>query len=142
MTKPSITKINIEISLGELVDRITILEVKKENIKDQEKLKHAVAELIDLSFILSSVRELDGNNEMQYVDVPDALRNELHDVNADLWDVLDAQRKVSFDKVLGPRFMDLSFRVFQLNDRRFELKRAINEILTNTDQPLEQKEYV
>jgi len=138
---PFITKINIEVSLGELVDKITILEVKRENIKDQEKLKHVIGELSVLSFILSSTQEFDGTR-MNYIEVPDVLRNDLYQVNSDLWDVQDAQRKLANAGDFGEAYMGFSKLIFVLNDRRFELKHAISDILENSDQPLEQKEYV
>ncbi len=138
-TLSNLSKITIEITLGELVDRITILEVKRENIKDMDKLRHVEKDLGSLSLILGSIRYYDGCR-MAHVEVPDQLRHELYDINSDLWDTLDAQRKIAYD-VTGQKFIDCSMRVFELNDRRFEVKSQISAIVDSTA-PTEQKEYV
>lgn len=131
--------IEIEITLGELVDRITILEVKRENIKDEEKLSHVKRELEALSFTLGSILFYDGTR-MVHVEVPDELRNKLHDVNADLWDVQEVQRKIAHDET-NQKFIDCSLWIFRLNDMRFELKGTISALI-NSNTPAEQKEYV
>lgn len=139
-TLNNLTKITIDITIGELVDRITILEVKRENIKDMDKIRHIEKDLVALSLVLGSIRYYDGRR-MVHVEVPDVLRYQLYDINADLWDTLDAQRKAVSTPGLSGIFIDLSLKVFELNDKRFKVKSEISAIVDSTA-PMEQKEYV
>jgi hypothetical protein len=119
------------ISAGELLDKITILEIKSERIANQAKLENVLREL-DVLTKIATREELFG------VDVH-ALLNELRDVNQALWDVEDALRDLERTKDFGVRFVELARSVYRHNDRRAEIKRAINLQLGST--LIEEKSY-
>lgn len=107
------------ISVGELLDKITILELKRERIQAADKLKNIIAELTALS-------------QLRQTAVPEStqlmrLAAELKAVNAALWDIEDAIRLCERKQDFGPRFIELARSVYQHNDRRSALKRSINE---------------
>lgn len=110
--------INIEISIGEFFDKITILEIKQERIPDQEKLVNINKELDALNALLDGlpVSRTDVENEV----------NELKAINEKLWviedDIRDKESKKSFDQ----EFIELARAVYFTNDRRSDVKRAIN----------------
>ena len=116
-------KIIIEVSIGELLDKISILEIKKEKIKDTEKLKFISNE----SSILK--KQLDDNIK------PDNKLNELFkslkDINAKLWVIEDDKRQCEKDKNFDEKFIKLSRNVHFLNDDRAKIKLEINN-LTNS----------
>lgn len=104
------------ISAGELVDKITILEVKAERIAPEKRL--------------NVLRELTLLREIGARELPpglDALTAELRAVNAALWDVEDGKRDHERRGDFGPSFIALARRVYRDNDRRAALKRAIND---------------
>ena len=110
--------INIEISIGEFFDKITILEIKQERIADQAKLVNINRELDALNALLEGlpISRTDVDNEV----------NELKAINEKLWviedDIRDKESKKSFDQ----EFIELARAVYFTNDRRSEVKRAIN----------------
>ncbi|MEK6625613.1 MAG: DUF6165 family protein [Bdellovibrionota bacterium] len=109
-------KIVCPIGIGELADRISILEIKKQKIKDKVKLQH-------INYELNSLRELvsaQGLGEMEkYI-------KELIMVNAKLWDVEDAIRQKDKLQDFGAEFVSLARQVYVYNDQRFALKDTIN----------------
>jgi hypothetical protein len=114
MTEP----IRVEIALGELIDKITILEIKAARIADAAKRANVLVELAALS-------------EARAVAIPpdaeiDRLAAELKAVNEALWDIEDGIRACDRAGDFGPRFVDLARAVYRTNDRRAELKRAIS----------------
>lgn len=110
--------INIPVSLGELIDKITILEIKQDKIKDSEKNKNITFELNLLNDKLNS---FPSNNEL--VD----LKNKLKEVNTELWDIEDqiriCEKRNNFDR----EFINLARNVYITNDKRFEIKNKINK---------------
>ena len=110
--------INIEISIGEFFDKITILEIKQERIKDQAKLVNINKELDALNALLDElpVSRADVENEV----------DELKSINEKLWviedDIRDKESKKSFDQ----EFIELARAVYFTNDKRSDVKRAIN----------------
>ena len=118
------TKLNqilAEISAGELLDKITILEIKKEKISDSEKLK-------DINKELSSL--IKTSNEK----IPDKKRIEnlvsnLKKINLKLWDIEENKRKAEKEKKFDKTFIQLSRDVYKSNDERAKIKLKINEIL-------------
>ena len=110
-----------EISAGELLDKITILEIKKEKISDSEKLK-------DINKELSSL--IKTSNEK----IPDKKRIEnlvsnLKKINLKLWDIEENKRKAEKEKKFDETFIQLSRDVYKSNDERAKIKLKINEIL-------------
>ena len=109
-------KIDCPVSLGELVDKITILEIKIERVEDQEKVRHAAAEKNALEAKLGSLN-LDGIDE---------LRQELKAVNEELWVIEDRIRDCEREKRFDQDFIELARSVYITNDKRFEKKNSIN----------------
>jgi hypothetical protein len=108
----------VSIAPAELIDKITILEIKAERITDAEKLCHVRAELETLQ----SSRE----HTMLPSDALEALTIELHWLNGALWDIEDAIRECERAGDFGAKFVDLARSVYTNNDRRAALKRKIN----------------
>ena len=110
--------IRVEIAPGELIDRITILEIKAERIADAGKRANVLAELATLSDARAAAIPPDGEI--------DRLAAKLKSVNEALWKIEDDIRECDRDGEYGPRFVELARAVYRTNDRRAELKRAIN----------------
>ena len=108
----------IPVSLGELADKITILEIKKEKISDQAKLTNIVRELELLSDVLHKQPVGD--------DVFHRLLRELGEVNRRLWDIEDRIRDCEREGRFDQTFIDLARGVYQSNDVRARLKFEIN----------------
>ena len=111
-------KIIVEVSIGELLDKISILEIKQEKIKDPEKLRFISNEHSILK------KQLDDN-----VKSDDKIRDlfqSLKDINAKLWVIEDDKRQCEKDKDFGEKFIELSRDVHFLNDDRAKIKLEIN----------------
>ena len=110
--------INTPVSLGELVDKISILHIKNINIKDDEKLKLIREELELLNQTLN--KHIKNNDIQNYLD-------SLIEINSRLWviedDIRDCERKKKFDQT----FIDLARSVYFTNDKRSEVKLEINK---------------
>ncbi len=111
-------KILVEVSVGELLDKISILEIKKDRIKDSDKLKFINAEYEVLKNELKKNIKIDGKLEKLFV----ALKN----VNSKLWIIEDNKRKCEKDSNFGEDFIRLSRDVHFLNDTRAKIKLDIN----------------
>ena len=111
-------KIIVEVSVGELLDKISILEIKKEKIKDPEKLKF----IIDESKILNKQLDLNVtlNEEIK------KLYKELKKINLELWNIEDEKRMCEKNLDFGKEFIRLSREVHFLNDKRSNIKLDIN----------------
>ena len=114
-------KILAEISAGELIDKITILEIKKEKINDDQKLIDINKELISLN---STMKEF----------IPDLnkvsnLKNDLKNRNLKLWDIEDSKRNAEKNKKFDEEFIQLARNVYKFNDERAKIKLSINIIL-------------
>ncbi|MBY0414211.1 MAG: hypothetical protein K2Q18_08600 [Bdellovibrionales bacterium] len=110
--------IKCDISLGELVDKLSILKIKAQKIKDPEKLKHIHKEEDVLSLTLASLTLQD----IQYH------LDQMIDVNLKLWQIEDDIRDCERSKDFGARFVELARAVYVTNDERFKRKNAINTI--------------
>ena len=117
-TQASRRSISAPIAIGELIDKITILEIKAERIADAAKLRNVNAELT----ILKEIRFAAG------LDTPDMkpLAEQLKTINAELWDIEDDIRKLEDCQDFGDRFIALARSVYLTNDRRSRVKQAIN----------------
>lgn len=120
----------VDISIGELVDKVTILKIKLDKIKSEEKLKNIKKEYE----ILNEKMESTGVKE----DIPDFL--ELKKVNEDLWEIEDKIRIKEMNKEFDDEFIQLARSVYFQNDKRSEIKRKIN--FSFNSELVEEKEYV
>ena len=116
-----IDKIFTEISAGELVDKITILEIKKNKISEKEKLNEIQKELLSL-------------NETFKKSIPDEKliklqKEKLKELNIKLWDIEEGKRNLEKKKDFGEEFIKLAREVYKFNDERAEVKSEINKIL-------------
>tara|TARA_X000000368_G_scaffold313665_1_gene251294 strand:- start:581 stop:976 length:396 start_codon:yes stop_codon:yes gene_type:complete len=114
-------KILAEISAGELIDKITILEIKKVKITDKSKLTD-----ID--------KELGSLNETLKRNIPDLskitkFKDELKNINLKLWDIEIGKRNSEKNQDFGKNFILLARNVYKFNDQRAKIKLAINEVL-------------
>tara|TARA_B100001093_G_scaffold118737_1_gene111326 strand:- start:1709 stop:2098 length:390 start_codon:yes stop_codon:yes gene_type:complete len=111
-------KILIEVSVGELLDKISILEIKQEKIKDLNKLKFINEE----HAILKSKFDQDVKSDKKL----ENLFNSLKEINLKLWVIEDDKRLCEKDKDFGEKFIKLSRDVHFLNDERAKIKLEIN----------------
>ena len=111
-------KIIVEVSIGELLDKISILEIKQEKIKDPEKLRFISNEHSILK------KQLDDNVKSD--DKINDLFQSLKDINAKLWVIEDDKRQCEKVKDFGEKFIKLSRDVHFLNDDRAKIKLEIN----------------
>ena len=111
-------KIIVEVSIGELLDKISILEIKKEKIKDPEKLKFISKE----HSILKDQLEKNVSSD----DKLENLFQELKEINAKLWVIEDDKRECEKNKIFNEKFIKLSRDVHFLNDDRAKIKLEIN----------------
>ena len=112
-------KILVEVSVGELLDKISILEIKKDKIKDPEKLKYILNEL--------SILKEELRNNIKSDTKLDELYQSLKIINARLWVIEDDKRNCEKEKDFTENFIKLSRDVHILNDDRAKIKLKINE---------------
>jgi len=124
-------KIIVEVSVGELLDKISILEIKQEKIKSQDKLKFINLEHKILKEQLN--QNIKSDNKL------DELFNSLKEINAKLWVIEDDKRQCEKDKEFGEKFIKLSRDVHFLNDDRAKIKLEINNYTGSTIKEI--KEY-
>ena len=110
--------INTPISLGELVDKISILIIKEKNITDETKLDHVKKELDFLQKTLI--------NYIQPEKINDFLEN-LININSKLWNIEDDIRECERNKLFDQKFIDLARSVYFTNDERAKIKNDINK---------------
>ena len=118
------TKLNqilAEISAGELLDKITILEIKKEKINNKEKLE-------DINKELSSLSKTSNEKIPDKSKVKNLILN-LKNINLKLWDIEEGKRQAEKNQKFDENFIKLSRDVYKTNDERAKIKLKINEIL-------------
>ena len=111
-------KILVEVSVGELFDKISILEIKKDKIKDKEKLKFIIDEYNVLKEQMVNKVKLDE----KLSDLFDTLKN----INSQLWVIEDDKRLCEKNSDFGEKFIKLSRDIHFLNDKRASIKLDIN----------------
>ena len=111
-------KILVEVSVGELLDKISILEIKSEKIKDPEKLNYIKEEYKILKDQLNT--NIKNYNEIE------SLYNSLKEINSKLWVIEDDKRLCEKNSEFGEKFIKLSRDVHFLNDERAKIKLEIN----------------
>jgi hypothetical protein len=109
-----------EISVGELIDKITILEIKLANSDDAAKRRNIETELVTLS----ATRDGSVADSDELAQLTSALKS----VNESLWGIEDDIRDLERAKDFGERFIELARAVYQTNDKRSALKREINDL--------------
>ena len=111
-------KILVEVSVGELLDKLSILEIKQEKIKDSKKLEYINDEYAVLKEQLSK--------NVQYDNTLEKLFNSLKEINSKLWVIEDDKRMCEKNSDFGEKFIKLSRDVHFLNDDRAKIKLEIN----------------
>jgi hypothetical protein len=124
-------KILVEVSVGELLDKISILEIKQEKIKDPEKLKFISNEY--------SILKEQLENNIKSDDKLDGLYKSLKEINSKLWVIEYEKRQCEKDKDFDEKFIKLSRDVHFLNDDRAKIKLEINNHTGSTIKEI--KEY-
>lgn len=123
--------INVPVSVGEMIDKLSILQVKKTKVKNPEKLEYIKKEF-ELLYNLSA----EYLNDM-------TIENLYHDLvvtNSNLWEIEDRLRVLEKDGKFEGEFIDLARKVYFTNDKRFDLKNQINSLTSSEIR--EVKEYV
>jgi hypothetical protein len=123
--------IHTPVSVGELIDKLSILHVKQKKITNEEKLVYVNREF-ELLYNMSAI----------YLEKPEieSLYHQLVETNGKLWDIEDKLRVLEFEKKWEGEFIELARKVYFTNDTRFELKNEINKF---TDSEIrEVKDYV
>ena len=111
-------KISVPISVGELFDKISILEIKTKKIKDKINLNVIKFELSELKKIIKNKKLNKEYNKIQY--------QKLLKINKRLWSIEDNKRKYEVTKNFDKKFIELARKVYLLNDKRAEIKNNIN----------------
>ena len=114
-------KILAEISAGELIDKITILEIKKVKISDSEKLENVEKELSSLNITFKQF--IPNNSKIKQ------LIDQLKSINLKLWDIENAKRLAEKNMDFNKEFIELARNVYKTNDKRSKIKLEINNIL-------------
>ena len=114
-------RILAEISAGELIDKITILEIKKEKISNKEKLVEVNKELNSLNETLK--KSINDKNKIL------SFKNDLKNINLKLWDIEDGKRSAEKNSQFDEKFIELARSVYKFNDERAKIKLAINNAL-------------
>ena len=114
-------KILAEISAGELIDKITILEIKKEKISDKDKLTEVEKELKSLNETMK-----------KFIKKPSIIlkfKNDLKEINLKLWDIENEKRLAEKNQIFDNNFIKLARNVYKTNDLRAKVKLEINNFL-------------
>lgn len=125
--------IQAPISLGELIDKITILEIKAVNIGDESKLKNVKHELNILNDKVNELLDADGQAKLA------PLKQALKDINQELWVIEDDIRDCEYAKDFSDKFIQLARAVYVTNDKRAKVKKDIN--LAFGSELIEEKSY-
>ena len=114
-------KILAEISAGELIDKITILEIKKEKISNKEKLVEIDKEMASLKETLK--KSISDESKIL------SFKKDLKNINLKLWDIEDGKRLAEKNSQFDEKFIELARSVYKFNDERAKIKLAINNAL-------------
>ena len=124
-------KVNVPISLGELLDKISILEIKNKKILNESKVLNIKKELNGLKNVLDELAiSLSETNN---------LYNKLYIINLTLWEIEDSIRVLEKNEDFGEEFIELARAVYITNDQRFEVKNEINKLFNS--EYVEEKSY-
>lgn len=120
----------VKVSIGEALDKLSILLIKKKNISDQKKLENVDKEYNEL---------LGQCNDLLLNDQIDSLFAKLIDVNKKLWDIEDKIRKKEMHRKFDSEFIQLARSVYIINDHRAKIKKEINTV--SNSELVEEKSY-
>jgi len=118
----------IEVSNGEIIDKLTIIQIKLEHIMDEAKIRNLLKEYEELK-----------NASLSIISLDHPLYKALYDINCELWDIEDHIRDLERRKDFGDDFINTARSVYFKNDRRSEVKREIN--ITTASGLIEEKSY-
>ena len=121
----------VEVSWGELIDKITILEIKEQRLTTPAAVENVRKELAALSRALAELKTAPGALA--------ALKNELKSINSALWDIENRTRAKEATKTFDQEFIELTRSVYLNNDKRARIKRQINQLLNSG--LVEEKQY-
>ena len=124
--------IEIQTSVGELFDKISILNIKKQKIIDAKKIKNIETELITLSEKAETFKSLDEESFRNYM-------ADLIEVNTKLWETEDRIRILEKNQTFNEEFIVLARDVYFNNDKRFEIKSSVNKFYNS--EIIEEKQY-
>ena len=113
--------VHVPVSWGEVIDKITVLEIKSEKLRDAAKLANVRKEL----GLLVAIRDQEFPNHQDLA----KLSAELKAINSALWKIEDDIRDCERDQDFGPKFIELARAVYVTNDERANVKRQINDLL-------------
>ena len=113
-------KILVEVSVGELLDKISILDIKKDKIKNKENLEYIQKEY--------NILKSEYDNKVKSDDKLSLLYNSLKEINSKLWDIEDDKRMCEKNSDFGEKFIKLSRDVHFLNDERPKIKLEVNNL--------------
>lgn len=125
-----IMAIEVKIGAGELMDKISILAIKLDRIKDISKITNIKVEYRELLLIFSN---------LNFDEKTLKLYHKLYDVNTELWDIEDSLRELEREKIFDENFISLARKVYFTNDKRAEIKKDIN--LSSGSEIIEEKSY-
>ena len=118
------TEIKVEISCGELIDKLTILSIKADKIKNLDKLKNVKHEYEVLDKISKKLRDINPEKFNLFY-------KELKEINSRLWEIEDEIRKCEKEGNFGEEFIKLARSVYITNDKRFQAKNNINAFFSS-----------
>ena len=124
-------KVSVPISLGELLDKISILEIKNKKILDESKILNIKKELNGLKKVLDELNITSSESNSLY--------NKLYKINLTLWEIEDSIRVLEKNEDFGEKFIELARAVYITNDQRFEVKNDINKLFNS--EYVEEKSY-
>ena len=127
----NVSLISTPVSFGEILDKITILEIKSENISDKDKLKNVQHEL--------NILQKTWDNKVENTRDINNLKDDLKRVNKSLWDIEDNIRIKEYNKEFDDEFIQIARSVYYENDKRAAVKKAINLLLGS--ELIEEKSY-
>jgi hypothetical protein len=122
--------ISVKIGIGELFDRLSILEIKMKEIKDEHKLENVKKEYDYTTELVNSLDKKETTDELYEV---------LYSINYMLWNIEDEIRLCEKQKIFDEKFITLARQVYMINDKRAKVKKEIN-VLYNSDF-IEEKSY-
>jgi hypothetical protein len=122
--------ISVKIGIGELFDRLSILEIKMKEIKDEHKLENVKKEYDYTTELVNSLDKKETTDELYEV---------LYSINYMLWNIEDEIRICEKEKIFDEKFITLARQVYMINDKRAKVKKEIN-VLYNSDF-IEEKSY-
>ena len=122
--------VTIEIGIGELMDRYTILKIKMNEIKDPQKLSNVKKEY---DYLSEHILKLEEKEDIQ------GLVNELFDINEELWDIEDELRQMEASQIFDEEFVETARMVYKMNDQRAAVKKKINLLYNSAF--VEEKSY-